>query len=655
MSKKSKKKSKNVGFINGFLNHLNNVIVKMFIVGFFANLITGNGKAERLEKQSLLLGTTSAEVAGRDKSIKRSLHKQYNKSSVMKVLRRLVNAVRSCRLNVFGAYLLTFGIYSTAVFFIKLLTGNGSLGLYILLEGELVSSAVMIAVSIPLLVTTRTVSVLLTESSMVRGIFEDTLGITEERFRPLSTVNGGQAYIVAVLLGILSGGLSYFVSSAVILLFIIGLAAAVVVMHFPEVGVLLSIFIAPLVGFFNYPTVVMIICVGITMLSYLVKVAIGTRLFKLRFADVMVIMFGAMLILGGIITFGGEQSLLSALTYGGLIAIYFLIVNLMNTEKWLERCTEMIALSSSIVALFGILSYGGGAMPTSWIDSDMFSEISNRAIATFSNPNSLATYLVLTAPFIWVRVGDKTAGKSVRILSLLGSALSLGCVVLTWSRGGWLGYLAAFLVYMLINHRYTLKYLLFGTLLMPVGYAFLPQNVAKRFLSIGSLADSSTYYRLFTWKGSLKMLADHFFGGIGVGTSAFHQIYPIYSYVGTEATLHSHNLFLEIAIELGVVGLLIFFIIMFCTARAGFNGIKKLSSDTSRVALSAGIAGLCAALVHGMVDYIWYNYRVFFMFWVAVAVVCAYSRVCCSSKDADLGMGNAGENEATLNIVFSEI
>ena len=61
-------------------------------------------------------------------------------------------------------------------------------------------------------------------------------------------------------------------------------------------------------------------------------------------------------------------------------------------------------------------------------------------------------------------------------------------------------------------------------------------------------------------------------------------------------------------------------------------------------------------LVHGMVDYIWYNYRVFFMFWVIVAIICSYYKICRSNnEDPNLFQKEADDNEATLNVIFREI
>ena len=187
----------------------------------------------------------------------------------------------------------------------------------------------------------------------------------------------------------------------------------------------------------------------------------------------------------------------------------------------------------------------------------------------------------------------------------------------------------------------------------PIGLIFIPENITDRLFSIGNLGDSSTYYRLFTWKGSFNMLFDHLIGGIGVGESAFNQIYPIYSYLGTEATPHSHNLFLQVAIELGIVGFIVLVAVLISVARKGFGSLRTVSCSRSRLILSAGIAGLSAGIVHGMVDHIWYNYRVFFVFWVVVAVLCACSKVEGSiSEYKETKSNDSNVNEATLNILF---
>ena len=263
----------------------------------------------------------------------------------------------------------------------------------------------------------------------------------------------------------------------------------------------------------------------------------------------------------------------------------------------------------------------------------------------------LETYLILTAPLIWMGIFKQGTAVRSRMLYILGSILNMACILLTWSRGGWIGIIIAILVFSLINYKHTLKYLIVFLIASPIWIKLVPSTIAARFSSIGNLADSSTYYRLYTWKGSLKLLADYLWGGIGVGEAAFSQLYPLYSYVGTEATMHSHNLFLQIAIEIGIVGLSIFLISMFLTFQKGFSCMKNADKGV-KLFVSAAISGLCAALVHGMVDHIWYNYRVFFVFWVIVAMIGVAEAVASEEARKATGISERREKAVSLDIVF---
>jgi hypothetical protein len=69
--------------------------------------------------------------------------------------------------------------------------------------------------------------------------------------------------------------------------------------------------------------------------------------------------------------------------------------------------------------------------------------------------------------------------------------------------------------------------------------------------------------------------------------------------------------------------------------------------------VSAAIAGITGALVHGVVDHIWYNYRVFFMFWVVAAVICAYANVYPKKMRVEaLNQKESDQNKASLDVIF---
>jgi hypothetical protein len=271
----------------------------------------------------------------------------------------------------------------------------------------------------------------------------------------------------------------------------------------------------------------------------------------------------------------------------------------------------------------------------------------------------LAEYLILLFPIAAALLVTKrsAAGKG---FSLCACALCGVCIILTWSRGAWLGLLFAGVMFLLIwNHR--AMYLLFaGIAAIPFLPLVLPSSIISRFTSIGNLADTSTSYRVNIWRGTMRMLQDYWSCGIGVGEAAWDTVYPRYSLAAIEAAPHSHNLYLQITVECGIVGLILFLAFIFLLLRHNFtfyrrledmrqdiaasirpDGVALSGQDSARKLESAALSritklrmeaaaplcGILAVLVQSFTDYTWYNYRVYLMFWLVAGLSAAYVRL----------------------------
>lgn len=653
MAKKNKKE-RNSGFIIGLLDIVSAFLMKMLTGGFFARLFTTYDKAEKKANNSILLGGLVGVPGGKKRSLTRSLLKCFDESLAVNMMRKLRRRLLACKLSVYGTYLATFGVYTLVILVVRSFAESGSVNATLFVSETFWGGLLLLLAALPLISSAKSLLNVVAESLFLRPLLEDCAGIPEEKFDGMPASKSNSGYFAAIIWGILTSALTYYISPLKIVFAILLIVSVGIVFNFPEVGVISTVFIAPFLGFFEHASTLLAVMVIVSALSYGLKLIVGKRSVKFRLVDIMLVIFSALILAGGIITSGGEKSLASAIMYVILLLMYFLVVNLINTKEWLDRCLSAIAIPSGIVAAVGILGYTAVNMPGRWIDAGMFANIESRAVATFDNPNMLATYLILTAPFLWLYLVRRETSGSGKVIAVLATLASTGCMILTWSRGGWLGMIAAAMVFFVANYKYTLKYFLVMGLSSPLWINLLPGNITNRFASIGNLADSSTYYRLYTWKGTLRMLADHYLGGIGVGDSAFSHVYPLYAYVGTEITAHSHNLFLELVVELGVMGLVMFLIAMFMVVQRGFGCIKYNSENKSAVsAVSAAIAGLAGALVHGVVDHIWYNYRVFFMFWVVAAFICASANVYQRKpKVSELNYKDSDANEASLDVIF---
>ena len=259
--------------------------------------------------------------------------------------------------------------------------------------------------------------------------------------------------------------------------------------------------------------------------------------------------------------------------------------------------------------------FGWGYQSAAWVDSDMFSDISFRVPSTLDNPNMLGQYLILAIPVGGARL--LSAQDWLRRAFYFGCcALMCVCMLLTMSRGAWLGLLFAGAVFfVLLNPRFIL--------LAPVALAalwfLLPDTVINRFASIGNLSDASTSYRVYIWMGTLAMLKNYWLCGIGPGADAFNMVYPAYSFNGISAP-HAHNLFLQIVCDAGIAALGVFIILVFVYFRMMCAAISREHDWSSRVHQIAFTAGVCGFLVQAMTDYSFYNYRVLFLFWTYLAL-----------------------------------
>ena len=307
----------------------------------------------------------------------------------------------------------------------------------------------------------------------------------------------------------------------------------------------------------------------------------------------------------------------------GILSVAFILFsivlyNAVTGRRQLDVLIAFVVVSATVVAGYGILQYlfGWGYQSAAWVDSDMFSGISFRVPSTLDNPNMLGQYLILMIPLGGAKLLS-SKDMEQRIFYFCCCAIQCVCMLLTFSRGAWLGLLFAGAVFVvLLNPRL----ILLAPFALAALYFVLPETVISRFTSIGDLADNSTSYRVYIWMGVLDMLKDGFWlCGIGPGDGAFNQVYPYYSYSAIVAP-HSHNLYLQILCDAGVAALAVFGLVLFQYFRNLCVAVKDRSDRSSRVLQIAFVAGVCGFLVQAMTDYSFYNYRVMFLFWSYLAL-----------------------------------
>jgi len=238
---------------------------------------------------------------------------------------------------------------------------------------------------------------------------------------------------------------------------------------------------------------------------------------------------------------------------------------------------------------------------------------------TFINRNYFAGYLLMIIPlsmgFLFYRESirkgrfmswrerlstfdGKTAliafGVMVMILGLLFSASRMGILSL---------FLAFSLISLLFGDlRKGKKFSKISVLILSLGILWGVwiglDAVISRFFSVSEDFKS----RWMIWANTFDILGD--FPVLGSGLGTFGQIFPMYrSFHIRRLVTHAENDFLQLASEVGLVGiglLLILFTVLFFKAVAGIRSLS--SSEPRRYIGLGGLVGILALMFHSLVE-----------------------------------------------------
>jgi len=201
----------------------------------------------------------------------------------------------------------------------------------------------------------------------------------------------------------------------------------------------------------------------------------------------------------------------------------------------------------------------------------------------------------------------------------------LAAVVMSWSRGAWIGVAVGCVVAVVVQSRRAFILANVAALAL-IGVAFLgslnliPSFIADRFSGItdyigvfdvrGVKVDDANFAvvdRMAHWQAAVGMFAQNPVLGVGFGNYA--PAYPLYNLPRWDEALgHAHNYYLNIAAETGVLGLLAYLFLWASALWQAWRAVR-ISSGWQRGA-AAGLLGMIIALslhnafdnlfVHGM-------------------------------------------------------
>ncbi|MBN1661101.1 MAG: O-antigen ligase family protein [Anaerolineae bacterium] len=293
------------------------------------------------------------------------------------------------------------------------------------------------------------------------------------------------------------------------------------------------------------------------------------------------------------------------------IALFFVVVNTVQTREQFRLMVMVIVLAGFAAALVGVVLYvippawsirllsmlGRVGYPTGdgvlrYVEDNP--DLAMRAISTSTDPNVLGGLLILVTA-LTVSLLFSRQPPLPRIL-LGGIALvDALCLYLTYSRGSMAGLVAGLGLLAVIRYRRLIPAMAAGALVL----LLLPQtqDYVQHFVEGIQLQDLATLMRLGEYKDAFALIARHPWIGVG-----FVSAPEVSLYIGVS------NVYLLIAEEMGLVGLSVFFLIMVLFAREMWRKWPRLQQQPEMEGIALGLtAGLAGIMVGGMLDHYFFN------------------------------------------------
>ncbi len=305
-----------------------------------------------------------------------------------------------------------------------------------------------------------------------------------------------------------------------------------------------------------------------------------------------------------------------------------------NTSK-IPYILGAIGLCVSFEGVIGFLqNFSHVEEISTWQDVSKLNpeEVMTRVYGTLKpyNPNLLGGYFVAGIPALFGMSAYFAILKKYKIfiISSVLTLFSVAALFLTGCRGSYIGCMVIFAGIFAVSAKYLWNnykklYLSFiaGCFALFTAAILFVTSLRARVLSIFAMRqDSSNSFRFNVYQSSLQMFKDNWLLGIGVGNKNFREIYGLYMRTGFDA-LSAYNIFLETAVESGIFALIAFLGFLITLIKNSVKFILKTDDIQKVIFVSAALISICAVMVHGLVDTVFFRPQIQFVFWIMVAIV----------------------------------
>lgn len=340
------------------------------------------------------------------------------------------------------------------------------------------------------------------------------------------------------------------------------------------------------------------------------------------------------LLFRGVNTFSAFYVILLLILF---IVFYASFENLLSENPEYDFLLESVCAVTIAVSSYGLLQL---------IGLDIFNwEFRHSPLSTLGRRNFAAEYIVMVIPYLYYLIYTTRNIRRRKFWLAILTVIMLH-LLFTFTRASWIAFLASTLLFIVAMRR--------GRLL-PAGRtaAYLPFILLllarPSFSAITGFGEGTVMSRLRMYAVSFRMIQDNPFSGVGPGNFAI--LYPRYASEIGENSLRGgelmitdlHNDPLEIAVELGLPGLLLFLFLIFSAARLTFNLYRK-SPGKEKTLIIAIASSITAVLVNSLAAFPFKLPSTTLLFWMNLALL--------GSISGEQGMARIRHNPHLIKAFF---
>ncbi len=332
---------------------------------------------------------------------------------------------------------------------------------------------------------------------------------------------------------------------------------------------------------------------------------------------------------------------------------FLYIANNIKSRKEIQFVVIFLLLGLFLESMLGLAQYKfdrpfvpsvlGGPEKLGYI---RLGEPLSRISGTWVSYNDFAWYLTFMLPISVSLLFSRIRGF-YKLLSGLTLVAGIGALICTLSRAGWSSFIVAGLIVLLLNFSKTkgktglnnfatsiVAIIIIVTVIGTVNPQFL--NIVNR--RVFSDDYDAAYSRIPQMQVASNIIRAN--PVLGVGINNYTEVMGQYDTTDVKLasiTRHQvHNIFLQVAAEMGIAGLAIFIWLIFTVYREGLSYIRASEDPMSNVVVGL-LGGITAFLVHGLVDAASLGNHLFLIFWFFTGMVIAVKKITAETKPSVVG------------------